>query len=234
MPKDVPRSLLYHIIELRSVLLSCFLYIVFGMIGSMFFSDDIFHFLMRPLSRCFASGQRIVYTSVAEPISTELKISFYSSLLFSFPFIIRKLWGFLSIGLKEKEVLFIKKYGYFSVFLFILGIVFAYCIAIPIIVEGLTSWSFSKNGMFLPKMSENVSFILILMLSFGISFQLPIVMFFLDRTNVFSMTKQRIFWREYIAIVIIISAIITPPDALSMVFMALPLIILYCVTILVF
>lgn len=231
MTNDTPKPLIEHIIELRSVLLTCFVYIITGMVVSILFADYIFQFLMKPLTKCVKESS-IVYTSITEPIATELRIAFYSSILLSFPFIVRKIWTFISIGLKSREILFAKKYGCIAILLFGIGIIFAYYIAIPTIVNGLSSWSVSKNAVFLPKMSDSISFVLLLMLAFGLSFQIPIVMLFLDKTGICTIAKQSKCWREYIAAVTIISAIIAPPDALSMIFMAGPLIILFIVTIL--
>lgn len=228
---DTPKPLLEHIIELRAVLFSCFAYITIGMVVTMYFSENIFCFLMNPLRECL-KGENIVYTSITEPITTELRVAFYSSFLISFPFILRKIWSFVRVGLKESEILFIRRYGFIAFFLFIVGIVFAYYLAIPIIIKGLSTWSFSKNAIFLPKMSENISFILILMVSFGLSFQIPIIMSFMDKIGIVSFSKQQYYWREYVTTIIIISAIITPPDALSMLMLACPLIVLYVATIL--
>lgn len=231
MNNDTPKPLIEHIIELRSVLLACFAYIIMGMIISILFADYIFQFLMKPLIKYMKEGS-VVYTSITEPIATELRIAFYSALVLSFPLIVRKVWLFVSAGLNPREILFVKKYGCITILLFCIGIIFAYYIAIPTIVNGLSSWSVSKNAIFLPKMSDNVSFVLFLMLAFGISFQIPIVMLFLDKTGICTIAKQSECWREYIAAVTIVSAIVAPPDALSMIFMAGPLIILFIITIL--
>lgn len=230
MKEDKPRPLIEHIIELRSVLLSCFFYLLVGMLVSLFFSDKIYEFLITPLTARFPQYTSIIYTSVTEPITTELRISFYSSIILTFPFILKKIWCFVKIGLTPNEIKIVSKYGVSAILLFILGLLFAYYIAIPTILEGLSKWSFSQNAKFLPKMSESLTFILILMISFGISFQIPIIMITLDRLRILPINKQRKYWREYIALVTIISAIVTPPDAISMILLSIPMVLLYLMT----
>jgi sec-independent protein translocase protein TatC len=227
--EEKPKTLLEHILDLRNVLLNSCFYILCGMLLCFVFSSTIFEILIKPLTD--STNSKIIYTSITEPISVDLKIAFYSSLILSSPFIIKKFWWFIKPGLLLREKRVIKKYFLISSTLFVSGLVFSYYLIIPSIIKSLAQLSFAKNIVFYPKISENISFILMLLLSFGISFQLPIIMIILDKLKLIPMQKQKNIWREYITCVFIISAIITPPDILSMLFLAIPLVILYGITI---
>jgi sec-independent protein translocase protein TatC len=229
MKEDKPKTLIEHILELRSVILSSASYIALGMLISFFFSKQIFDFLTEPLRAI--SQSKVVYTSITEPATTEFKIAFYVSLLLTSPLILKKMWWFVSPGLLHNEIATIKKYFFITCSLFVSGVVFAYYIVIPSTMNALMHWSFSKNSIFLPKMSENIVFVLIMMLAFGLSFQIPIIMIVLDKLKLISLEKQRKRWREYTACIVIVSAVITPPDVLSMLFLAVPLALLYYSTI---
>ncbi|MDR2074780.1 MAG: twin-arginine translocase subunit TatC, partial [Holosporales bacterium] len=229
MKEDTTKTLVEHILELRSVILSSAIYIVLGMLVSFLFSKQIFDFLIEPLR---AMGQsKMIYTSIIEPATTEFRIAFYVSLLLTSPLILRKIWWFISPGLLHNEIVMIKKHFFIICALFVCGIVFAYYVVIPNTISVLMNWSFGKDSIFLPKMSENIMFILVMMLAFGISFQIPVIMVVLDKLNLIPFAKQRKWWREYTACIAIISAVITPPDIISMLFLAVPLILLYYVTI---
>ncbi len=233
MKEDTPKTLVEHILELRTVLLNSVLYVFGGMVFAVLCSQQIFDFLMMPLRKIMKQGSGIVYTSITEPIATELKVAFYTSILLSFPFIVRELWKFVRPGLKPIEISIVKKYCWLSVVLFLSGAVFAYYCVVPNVIEAIFHWSLSSMATFLPKMSENISFVLVLIMAFGFSFQIPIVMLVLDKLQVISFVQQKKVWREYIICIMIISAIITPPDVLSMLLLAFPLIFWYGMTLII-
>lgn len=231
--KDNPKTLMEHIIDLRSVIFHSFVFIIFCMILSGIFIDDITNFILSPIIKFIPKSTKVVYTSITEPFTTHMRITFYTSLFFSFPYIMFEIWKFIRPALTQKETYYIKYIMISSHILFILGSIFAFYIVVPNIISFLTSSSESGNNFmqFLPKMSENVSFILILILSFGLSFQIPIVMILLDRLHIVSIQIQKRVWREFVMCIVILSAIITPPDAFSMILLSVPLISLYFVSI---
>lgn len=236
---DKARPLIEHILEFRSVILQSFLCIIICMIISFIFIDHIFNFIIAPLKHILKNETKIVYTSIMEPITTEFRLSFYSAIIISFPLILRNIWKFIKTGLYENEKQSIKNGAIGSFTLFVIGLAFAYYIVMPSIFMAICNMAplggvDSNVTTFLPKMSDNVSFIIMMMLSFGISFQIPLVMIFLNKLKILSFKKQQKIWREYTTCIVIISAIITPPDALSMIFLAVPLILLYFLTLFIF
>lgn len=230
---DNPKSFIEHLIDLRSVIVRSVFAVIISMITCCVFVDNIIEFLLSPIKTVLQSKNidfNVIYTSVSEPLTTDLRVCFYTSLVFVFPFILYEIWKFVKVALTDKEKLVIKKILITSNILFFLGVIFAFFVVIPNILNFLIDGKgFLK---FLPKLSENVSFMMILLLSFGISFQIPVVMIGLDKLHIISIKVQRRIWREFVASIVVISAIITPPDALSMIFLAVPLIALYFLSIL--
>lgn len=225
---DEPKTILRHIIELREVLLRSSIAILIMMIISFLFIDEIFDFVSLPLMKAIdLSGKdcKLIYTSVSEIFSTHLKLSFYTGLSVCFPYISFQIWKFIKPGLRENEAGISRKFLFISIGLFIMGGIFAFCFVIPSVFSVFINTQTSAE--FMPRISENVSFIMILIFSFGLSFQLPIVIYCLDRFGILRLSTIRKLWREVILAIVVLSAIITPPDAVSMAFLATPLIVLY-------
>ena len=230
--KDSSKTLLQHIIELRSVLINSGLFIIISMVVCYLFIDEIYGFIIQPLLVALKLADiknKIIYTSITEVFTTHFRLAFYSSLFISFPYILNQVWKFIKSGLLENEFKIIRRLVIVVPLLFIIGSVTAFYVIIPEVFLALIQASSSAE--FLPKMSENVSFIIIMMLSFGISFQMPVIIFLLDKLNILKAKTLQKLWREVILTIIVISAIITPPDAFSMMFLAVPLMILFFVSV---
>ncbi len=222
-----------HVLALRSALLNTFICFCIIFICCFFFAENIILFLLRPIKYIF-SHQNFVYTSIAEPISTEFKIVSYVSLFLTYPILFFNLWNFAKPGLILHEKKIFKFIICSSFILFAMGAIFAWYIAIPKIILMLKSFGVAKHAVFLPSIALNIQFIISVILAFGISFQIPIIMIFLDKTGIIKISKQKKLWREYFLLITIISAIITPPDITSMLFMMLPMLVLYFGTILLY
>ncbi len=225
---DEPKTILRHIIDLREVLVKSSFAILICMIISFLFIDEIFDFISLPLIKIInKSGKdcKIIYTSVSEIFSTHLKLSFYTALSVCFPYITFQIWKFIKPGLRDSEAKFSKKFLFISAGLFIIGGTFAFCLVIPSVFSVLINTQ--TSAQFMPKISENVSFIIVMMISFGMSFQLPIIIYCLNKFKILRLSTIQKLWREVILAIVVLSAIITPPDAISMAFLATPLIALY-------
>ena len=227
--KDNPKSLIEHVIELRGVLVNSSFAILLSMIACYIFIDEIFNFVSKPLFETLRLShlpEKIIYTSVTEIFTTHMKLAFYTSILICFPYICWQFWKFVSPGLFEHELKMATRIISIAPILFAFGAAFAFYVVIPNVLLALLG-NPSSSQQFLPKMSENISFILIMMLSFGISFQMPLAIFVLDKYKILRAKTLQKLWREVILAIIIVSAIITPPDVFSMAFLAAPLIVLY-------
>jgi sec-independent protein translocase protein TatC len=202
------------------------------MILLLLFYSHIFSFIVQPITSVLPNSQAMMYTSVAEPMVVELKVSFYAALLLSAPVVMNRIWSFIKPGLKEKETIAVRKGSIVCFILFVIGVAFDYYVVVPSVVRVLIEMVKSIPGViFMPKVGENISFVIIILLSFGLSFQIPIIMVLLDKLKIIPFRKQEKMWREYVVCIVIMSALITPPDAISMLFLAGPLVSLYVITI---
>ncbi len=230
---DNPKPLIQHLIEFRSVLVNSAFCVLLLTIVCYVFVEEIFGFVSTPLFIALKSSglkEKIIFTSVTEVFTTHLRLAFYSGLFASFPYIMKQIWDFINSGLKPKESLIAKRIMVISPLLFILGATFAFYLVIPNVLLALIKSS-AASAEFLPKMNENISFIVIMLISFGISFQMPIVVFALDRLLILRAKTLLKLWREIVLGIVVLSAIITPPDAFSMVFLAAPLIVVFFISV---
>ncbi|MDR1476453.1 MAG: twin-arginine translocase subunit TatC [Holosporales bacterium] len=232
---DRPKSVFEHLVELRPCIVNSAYSILISMIVCYVGIDSIFDFITYPLTvilKTMGKTDKLVYTSVSEIFSTHLRIAFYSSLTLCFPYISFEFWKFLKPALSKDEIKKIMRTVFAASILFVIGAAFAYYIAIPNIFM-----LFMKNNLpianFLPKIGENVSFIVLLMFVFGLSFQMPLLILSLDRLKILRVSTIQKLWREVILVIVIVAAIVTPPDAFSMFFLAAPLILLFIISILV-
>jgi sec-independent protein translocase protein TatC len=197
--------------------------------------DSIFDFITKPLTEILkSSGQsgKLIYTSISEIFSTHLRIAFYSSLTLCFPYIILQFWKFVRPALADHENKVIIRIIFAASILFVAGSAFAFYIVIPHLFAMFIEHN-SNFANFLPRIGENVSFIILLVFVFGLSFQMPLLILALDRLKILRVSTMKKLWREVILVIVVLSAIVTPPDAFSMFFLATPLILLFIISILI-
>lgn len=238
-------SLQEHILELKRRLIFCVLFLSVAFCISYFFSSEIYQFLLKPLANSFgdqqiSSPRRLIYTSPAEGFITFTKVAFYSALFFSIPVFAVQFYLFLAPALFKKEKKLILLLLFFAPFLFLCGAALAYFFLLPLTFKFFLS--FEAQGIagseIIPiqletKISEYLNLIIDLLFSFGIAFQLPILLLFLIRIGFLTsddLRKRRKYW---IVIIFIIAAILTPPDVLSQISLAIPMILLFEIVILI-
>ena len=234
------QTLSQHLQELKNRLIYCLLalLITFGL--SYYFSHEIYDFLAKPLVSALAGqqDQKIIYTSLAEAFLTYFKLSFIAAFFFAFPFIALQFYLFLAPALYKNEKKFILKLMFFCPLLFILGAIMLYELVMPLAFKFFISFQNLNPDQSLPielqtKISEYLGLIIKMIFAFGIAFQLPIFLICLVKFGIVtkdSLKKKRKYW---IVIIFTIAAIITPPDIISQVTLALPMILLYEIAILI-
>ncbi len=222
--------LVHHLLELRKRLFICIILFVGASALSYGFSHDLLHFLAEPLLKAQGGEGRLIYTGLTEAFVTFIKLSCFSGALISLPFIFNQLWRFISPGLYAQEKRFFWPFLVASPLLFFLGLAFAYYCVLP------PAWSFFlafqnqtlASGLALTleaRISEYVSLAMQILLAFSICFQLPIALILLGRFGVLS-SGALMKGRRYAFLgILILSAILTPPDVLST--LACPLYALY-------
>lgn len=229
---DSPMTLRDHLNELRKRVFRAFLIALAGFAVCYPFAKEISIFLLTPLNKVKPSDLPFIYTAPAEAFFTEMKIAFVAGLFLTSPFIFYQIWAFVAPGLYKEEKHYILPVALFSAIFFVSGGAFCYFIAFPFIFDFFMSY----NSEFLKAMlaiSTTLNFVLQLLLAFGIIFELPLFAFFLSRLGIINADMLRRFRRYAILIMVIVAAILTPPDVISQLLMAGPLLVLYEVSILI-
>lgn len=221
-----------HLAELRRRLIVCFIAIGVGFAVAYAFSEAIFEWLVRPLIRVMPPGDKLVYTSLPEAFFIYLKASLIAGIVLASPVIFYELWMFVAPGLYQKEKRFVLPFLFISSLLFLAGALFGYYVVLPVGFRFLVGFS-TENIRALPSLQLYLTFCLKLLLGFGLVFELPVLAFFLGKAGVLdarSMAKNR---RIAVLLVFIVAAILTPPDVVSQILLALPLYLLFEASILI-
>lgn len=218
-----------HLEELRNRIISC-LYALFGVV-CICFVDQRFYMeaILLPHKRAMESlgmPATIQVLHYQESFFAHLKVAMIVALILTMPFIIYQLWLFVSTGLYEQEKKYFRLFFPFTIFFFSAGVGFGYFVLIPIGLRFLAGYGGNDIQIGFT-LSSYVSLFFVLTFMAGLVFELPLVMLFLNKINIFT-TKDYIgYWRHFILAAFVIAAVITPPDAVTQLLMATPMIILY-------
>ena len=224
---DSRAPLLDHIIELRKRLVWSFGALGLSFALCLYFARPILSFLVHPLK---AAGQnKIVYTQVFGAFLTEVKVAFFAGLMLAFPVIANQLWQFVAPGLYRKEKKALLPFLIATPVLFLMGASLAYFVAIPLALKYLYGFSGDLGGIqqeALPELSNYLSTIMQFLFGFGAAFLMPVLLMLLERAGIVTRTQLIKFRRYAIVVNFAIAMVLSPPDAGSMLLMALPMVIL--------
>jgi sec-independent protein translocase protein TatC len=224
-------SLTEHLIELRKRLIRSVIILGIGFGVCYYYKDWIFDIITQPLTQVLPKNSYLIYTGLTEAFFVYMKLAFFASLIITSPFILYQIWKFISPGLLPKEKKYVVPFVLSSSLLFISGILFGYFIVLPPAFEFFVSFN-NKYLQAMISFKDYLSLFVTFLLGFGLSFELPIFIFFLTKLGIVNakmLSKQR---KYAILVIFIVAAILTPsPDALSQILMAIPLLFLYEVSI---
>jgi len=232
---DKEGGFISHITELRSRLIHSFIFLFVFFIFCYFFAEYLYGFLVEPYAKAVKNDtieRRLIFTALQETFLTYLKVAFFASFFVTSPFILIQIWKFIAPGLYHHEKIAIMPYLVITPILFFLGGALVYYLVMPLAIKFFLSFESTGLATNLPiqleaKVNEYLSLVMKLIFAFGLSFQLPVVLSLLARVGVVDSEylKSR---RKYVVVIIFAAAaILTPPDPITQIGLAIPLLILY-------
>jgi sec-independent protein translocase protein TatC len=219
-------TLMEHLEELRQRLTRAAIAVGVGFLAAYGFKEQLYSYLTIPLKAAMPPGAKLIYTAPAEAFFTYLKVAFLAGVVGASPVIFYQLWKFVSPGLYAHERRNIWPFVIFSSTLFISGAIFCYTIVFPYAFQFFMSFATDDITPML-KLNEYLSFTSMLLFAFGVVFEMPLILIFLGRLGVVTAQGLRKQRKYAILIMFVAAAIFTPPDVVSQILMAVPLMILY-------
>lgn len=220
--------LLDHLIELRKRLLLSFVALGLAFAISLYFARPIYGYLLLPLKS--AGQEKLIYTNMFEAFFSEIKVAFFTAIMVAFPFLAQQLWRFVAPGLYAREKKALLPFLLMTPVLFIMGAAMAFFVAIPVALHFLLGYQGVINGVkqeALPAVGNYLDFVTKFMFGFGVAFLLPVLLMLLERAGILSLDQLRSGRRYAIVGVFAVAAVLTPPDIVSQLLLALPLCLLY-------
>ncbi|GBC91912.1 Sec-independent protein translocase protein TatC [bacterium HR15] len=234
MQGDEPRAtFIEHLEELRKRIFRALLYVMLGWVVGFFIEPYVYHFLATPLLGTMPKSTRFVFTHATEPFFLKFKLSLILGLLLVVPLIMREVWGFIAPGLTRQERRAVMFVAPFSAFLFFFGAACGYFILPKAFDFFLSYLKDYPDAVLYQNPAQYVTFVVKMMLAFGLGFQMPVVLMFLAQVGLATPESMWRYWRHAIVIIGFLAALLTPSgDAFSMLAVALPMVFLYFLSIL--
>jgi sec-independent protein translocase protein TatC len=215
-----------HLVELRSRLLKSIVAVLVVFLALAPFSKDIYSLVARPLMHALPVGATMIATDVTGTFLVPLKVTLLAAFLVALPWVLWQIWAFVAPGLYKHEQRLALPLIVSSVVLFFAGMAFAYCVVFPWIFHFFVS--FTPEGVqMMTDIDKYLSFVLWMFVAFGATFEIPVVEVLLVRMGIVSLDKLKSQRRYVIVGAFIVAAVITPPDVVSQLMLAVPMCLLY-------
>lgn len=232
-----------HLVELRKRLMIIVGTLIVFFFVCFYFHEYIMHWMDQPLRDVLASvvnadgshavGNQLVTSQVGGTFFVALKVSFFAALFFSIPVLLWQIWLFVAPGLYANEKKMLLPFIFGGTTMFTVGVLFAYYIVVPFGFEFLITFGYTSNYAALITIEDYVGFFTKIMFGFGLAFELPVFSYFLALLGLIDDRMMRDFFKYAVLIIFIVAAMLTPPDVLTQLLMAGPLILLYGLSILI-
>ena len=224
-----------HLTELRKRLIHSFIFLFIFFISCYFFSEHLYRFLVDPYAQAVKDNgidRRLIFTALQETFLTYLKVSFFAAFFITCPYMLIQIWKFIAPGLYKHEKIAIVPYLILTPVLFFLGGILVYYLIMPLAIKFFLSFESTGGSTGLPiqleaKVNEYLSLIMKLIFAFGLSFQLPVVLSLLARVGIVDAKFLRDRRKYVVVMIFAAAALLTPPDPITQIGLAIPLLILY-------
>ena len=224
-----------HFVELRSRLLNSIIFILVIFIISYIFAEQIYNFLVEPYANAVKddeNSRRLIFTALHETFIAYLKVAFFAAIFLGSPVLLIQIYKFIAPGLYKNEKKALLPYLIFTPILFLFGGILVYYLIMPLAIKFFLSFESIGTNTSLPiqleaKVNEYLSLIMRLIFAFGISFQLPILLNLLAKIGVVNSAYLKKTRRYVVVIIFTVAAILTPPDPITQIGLAIPLLLLY-------
>ena len=224
--KDKEQPLIDHLIELRSRLLRVVIFILLLLLVLLPFANSIYQFIATPLLAKLPPGSSMIATEVASPFFAPFKLTLFCAIFVAIPYILYQVWGFIASGLYAEEKKLALPILSSSIILFYVGILFAYFIVFPLLFAFLTTTA-PAGIKIMTDINHYLNFILKLFFAFGVSFEIPIATFLVVRAGLVSVDRLAENRPYIILAAFIVGMLLTPPDVISQILLAIPIWILF-------
>ena len=228
---ETQSPLLDHLIELRKRLVRAVLALAAAFAVCLYFADEIFGLLVRPLTAAFPQGQgKLIYTELYGAFFVEIKVALFAAFFLAFPIIANQLWAFIAPGLYAKEKRAFLPFLIATPILFTAGACLAYFVVMPLAFPWFLGFQGNLGGLqaeALPEMGRYLALVMQFILAFGISFLLPVLLMLLNGAGLVERAQLAAARRYVLVLIMIVAAVITPPDPMSLLVLAGPLYLLF-------
>jgi len=225
-PPEAEQSFISHLVELRTRVVRAAIAILIVFVALSPFMKQIFDALSAPLMVALPVGAKLLATGVIAPFMVPLKVTMFVAFLIALPYVLYQLWAFIAPGLYQSEKKLAVPIIVSSVAMFAVGMAYCYFIVFRMVFQFIAGFS-PDSVNFAPDIDSYFGFVISMFLAFGLTFEVPIVVMVLNRMGIANLEKLKLA-RPYVIVgAFIIAAIFTPPDVLSQLLLAIPLVLLY-------
>jgi sec-independent protein translocase protein TatC len=223
---EAQETFLSHLIELRQRLVHALIAVAIAAVPALYFSSELYDLLAMPLISSLPQGSRMIATGVITPFLIPMKIAFMAALLAALPYVLYQAWAFVAPGLYAHEKRLVLPLVVSSTLLFVAGMLFCYFVVFRKVFAFIATFA-PKSISVAPDIEAYFNFVLGMFVAFGLAFEVPVVVVVLMMTGIVSVEQLR-EWRGYVVVAIfIVAAIVTPPDVVSQISLAIPMCLLY-------